>query len=198
MTKKQIAALWRIIKREQSMYDTAALNANKFRSNHKTIAPKQAGVHPSLEKYIVTDRCVAVIFSKKPPELPGAERNNGLYEQIQCDISAHRHILALTVTAAHISEWKRLSKPWRAGNPYRISAPPAQVAAQSPDDRTVVGLYNPCYLIDAVEAIGPGAMIYIGRSVYDSGVCLNTLLIYPQNWMENPDHEIAYVLPRRY
>ena len=151
MTKKQIAALWRIIKREQSMYDTAALNANKFRSNHKTIAPKQAGVHPSLEKYIVTDRCVAVIFSKKPPELPEAERNNGLYEQIQCDISAHRHILALTVT-----------------------------------------------LIDAVEAIGPGAMIYIGRSVYDSGVCLNTLLIYPQNWMENPDHEIAYVLPRRY
>ena len=43
MTKKQIAALRRIIKREQSVYDIAAFNANKCRSDNKTIAPKQAG-----------------------------------------------------------------------------------------------------------------------------------------------------------
>ena len=45
MTKKQIAALRRIIKREQSVYDIAAFNANKCRSDNKTIAPKQTGVH---------------------------------------------------------------------------------------------------------------------------------------------------------
>ena len=110
MTKKQIAALRRIIKREQSVYDIAAFNANKCRSDNKTIAPKQTGVHPSLEKHIVTDRCVAVIFPKSPPKLPEAERSNGLYEQIQRDIGTHRHVLALTVTAAHISEWRQLSK----------------------------------------------------------------------------------------
>lgn len=159
MTKKQISALWRIIKREQSEYDNAAFEANKFRSDNRTFAPKQAGVHPSLEKHIVTDRCVAVIFPKSPPKLPEAERSNGLYEQIQRDIGTHRHVLALTVTAAHISEWRQLSKPWRVGNPHRINAPPAQIVAQTPDGRTVEGFYNPCYLVDAVEAIGPGAMI---------------------------------------
>ena len=77
MTKKQIAALRRIIKREQSVYDIAAFNANKCRSDNKTIAPKQTGVHPSLEKHIVTDRCVAVIFPRvrrncpRPNEVTG-------------------------------------------------------------------------------------------------------------------------------
>ena len=198
MTKKQIAALRRIIKREQSVYDIAAFNANKCRSDNKTIAPKQAGVHPSLEKHIVSDGCVVVVFSKKPPELPEAERSNGIYEQIQCDIGTHRHVLALTVTAAHISEWRQLSKPWRVGNPHRINAPPAQIVAQTPDGRTVEGFYNPCYLVDAVEAIGPGAMIYIGKSVYDGGFYLKSLLIYPKNWMENADQEIAYVIPLQY
>ena len=49
MTKKQIAALRRIIKREQSVYDIAAFNANKCRCR-RSVNPMWISDSPGLRQ----------------------------------------------------------------------------------------------------------------------------------------------------
>lgn len=191
MTKKQIAALQRVIDREVSRIAWKKQN----RKEGDLVVEETAGAHPSHEKYVVTDGYVAVIFPEKPTELPEAERNDGLYDMMWGDIVNYDHFLALTVTATHISEWKQQAKPWKAGKTHKTGAVPVKFSVQAPDGGTIEGYYNPCYLLDAVEAIGPGAMIYIGKYSRNSPFC--SLLVYPKNWMENADSKIGYVLPLR-
>jgi len=191
MTKKQIAALQRVIDRDASRIEWKKQN----RKEGDPAVEETAGVHPSHEKYVVTDGYVAVIFPEKPSELPEAERNDGLYDMMRGDIVNYDHFLALTVTAAHISEWKQQAKLWKAGKTHKTGAIPVKLSAQTLDGRMIEGYYNPCYLLDAVEAIGPGAMIYIGKYSRSSPFC--SLLVYPKNWMEDADPKIGYVLPLR-
>lgn len=82
MTKKQIAALQRIIDREASRIEWKKQN----RKEGDPEVEKTAGAHPSHEKVIVTDGYVAVVFSEMPAELPEAERNDSLYDLIRNDI----------------------------------------------------------------------------------------------------------------
>lgn len=191
MTKKQIVALQRVIDREASRIEWKKQN----RKEGDPAVEETAGVHPSHEKYVVTDGYVAIIFPEKPSELPEAERNDGLYDMMQGDIVNSDHFLALTVTAVHISEWKQQAKPWKAGKSHKTGAIPVKVSVQTPDGGTIEGYYNPCYLLDAVEAIGPGAMIYIGKYSRYSPFC--SLLVSPKKWMEDANPNIGYVLPLR-
>lgn len=191
ITKKQAAALQRVIDREASHIERKKQNRKKG----DPAVDETAGVHPSHEKYIVTDGYVAIVFPERPAELPEAERNDGLYDLIRNDIYGYNHFLALTVTAAHISEWKQQAKPWKAGKNYKTGATPVKLSAQTFDGGTVEGFYDPRYLVDAVEAIAPGAMIYIGKYSRSSPFC--SLLVYPKNWMGNADSKVGYVLPLR-
>jgi len=191
MTKKQSAALQRIIDRETSRIEWKKQN----RKEGDPAVEETVGAHPSHEKYVVTDGYVAVIFPKKPEELPEAERNDSLYDLVRNDITGYDHFLALTVTAAHISEWKKQAKPWKAGKTHKTGAVPVKLSAQTPSGGTVEGFYDPCYLVDAVEAIGPSAMIYVGKYSRHSPFC--SLLVYPKNWMEEHDPKVGYVLPLR-
>lgn len=199
MTKKQLAALQRIIKREQAKYCDDAWEANKFRDDHKLVPAKQAGAHPSCDHYVVTDGKVAVIFCKKPDGMPVVERMDGLYDamsaDIECSDKSHDHFLALTVTADHIKEWKKLSKDWKAGKTQKTGAVPVKLTAETTDGGTVGGFYDPRYVLDAVEAVGPGAMLYIGRYSKFSFYC--SLLVFPKNWAEMEEHTTGYVLPLR-
>lgn len=175
MTKKQLAALQRIINRDFG---------------------RLSGAHPSCDHYVVTDGSVAVIFCGKPDGVPEAERIDWLYETIQKDIECHGryhdHFLALTVTADHISKWKKQVKPWKEGKTYKYDVVPVRLTAQINNGGVVKGLYKPRYLLDAVEVIGPGAMLYVGGH---NGV--SSLLVLPKNWMENDCHVVGYVLPVR-
>lgn len=195
MTKKQIAALQRMIDREASRIEWKKQN----RKEGDPAVEETAGVHPSHEKYIVTDGYVAVIFPEKPAELPEAKRMDSLYDMMRNDIHNHDcfndHFLALTVTAAHISEWKQQAKLWKAGKTHKTGAVPVKLIAQKPDGGTVEGFYDPRYLVDAVEAIGPSAMLYIGRYSRSSPFC--SVLVHPKNWMEDTTPNIGYVLPLR-
>lgn len=194
MTKKQNAALQRIIDREAYRIDLEKKNQKM-----DTGIERKAGVHPSWERYIVTDGMVAVIFCEKPDSVPEAERMDGLWDimrkEVECSDRFTDHFLALTVTASHISEWKKLSKDWKAGKTNKTGAVPVKLTAQNSDGGTVEGFYDPRYLVDAVEAIGPGAMLYIGR--YSKQSCFCSLLVFPKNWMKAADHAIGYVLPLR-
>lgn len=69
MTKKQQAALQRIIDREASRIEWEKQNKKM-----DTGIERRAGVHPSWERHIVTDGMVAVIFQEKPEGMPEAER----------------------------------------------------------------------------------------------------------------------------
>ncbi len=199
MTKKQLAALQRIITREQSKYNNDAFEANKLRNDHKLVPAKQAGAHPSRDHHVVTDGYVAVIFHEKPDGVPEAERMDGLYDTMQKDVKCcdkyHDHFLALTVTANHISEWKKQAKAWKAGQTYKTGAVPVKLTAETTDGGTVEGFYDPRYVLDAVEAIGPGAMLYIERYSRFSSYC--SLLVFLKNWTEMGDHATGYVLPLR-
>ena len=194
MTKKQQAAMQRIIDREASRIEWE-------KQNRKTDAgiERRAGVHPSCGCHIITDGYVAVIFQEKPDELPGAECMDGLWEVMRREVECHDkytdHFLALTVTADTIKEWKRLSKDWKAGKTHKTGAVPVKLTVQNDVGGVVEGYYDPRYLVDAVEAIGPGAMIYIGKYSRSSPFC--SLLVYPKNGMESTDHTIGYVLPLR-
>lgn len=195
MTKKQISALQRMIDREASRIEWKKQN----RKEGDPAVEETAGAHPSHEKYIVTDGYVAVIFPEKPAELPEAERIDSLYDMMRNDIHNqdcfNDHFLALTVTAAHISEWKQQAKPWKAGKTNKTGAVPVKLTAQKSDGETVEGFYDPRYLVDVVEAIGPSVMLYIGRYSRHSPFC--SLLVYPKNWMEEHDPKVGYVLPLR-
>ena len=191
MTKKQLAALQRILDREASRIEWKKQN----RKEGDPVVEETAGVHPSREQYVVSDGYVAVIFPEKPEGLLEAERNDDLYDLIWNDINGYDHFFALTVTAAHISEWKQQAKPWKAGKTNKTGAVPVKLTAQKPDGETVEGFYDPRYLVDVVEAIGPSAMLYIGRYSRHSPFC--SLLVYPKNWMEEHDPKVGYVLPLR-
>ncbi len=194
MTKKQQAALKRIIDREASRIE--------WEKQNKKVdigIERKAGVHPSGERHIVTDGMVAVIFQEKPDGVPEAERMDELWNfmrrEVECSDKYTDHFLALTVTADHISEWKKLSKDWKSGKTYKTGAVPVKLIAQNNDGGMVDRHYDPRHLVDTVEAIGPGAMIYIGK--YSRQSCFCSLLVYPKNWMEDANHSIGYVLPLR-
>lgn len=194
MTKKQYAALQRIIDREASR-----IEQQKQSEKLDTGVKRSAGVHPSGERHIVTDGIVAVIFQEKPDGVPKAERMDSLWNimraEVECSDKYTDHFLALTVTSDHISEWKKLSKDWKAGKTHKTGAVPVKLTAQDNSGGTVEGFYNPICLVDAVEAIGSGAMFYIGKYSRSSPFC--SLLVHPKNWMENDSHATGYILPLR-
>ena len=70
-----------------------------------------------------------------------------------------------------------------------------KLTAQRENGGTLEGFYDPRYVLDAAEAIGPGAMLYIGRYSKNSPFC--SLLVFPRDWMEDKDHVTGYVLPLR-
>lgn len=188
MTKKRLSALQRIINREVYQIELKKQNNQKLK--------RVAGLHPSRDRYVVTDGYVALIFCDKPEGVLEAERIDSLYDLVRKNIEDCDHFLALTVTDDHIKEWKHYAKQWKAGKTYKTGAIPVKLSAQTNDGGTVEGFYDPRCLVDAVEAIGDGAMLYIGKCSKNSVFC--SLLVFPRDWMENNNHDImGYVLPIR-
>ena len=179
MTKKQTAALSRMICREISRFD-----------GDNTI---QAGVHTAYDRYIVTDGTAAIILPEMPDTLRKGSQMDSIYDVIRRNMENADHILADTVTADHIRTWKQLAKPWKAGKDAKTGAVPVEITAQN-NRITITGSSNPCGLIDAVEAIGAGAMLYLGRGKCSS---FPSLLVYPKDWMAQRAFAFGYVLPLR-
>ena len=177
MTKKQIAALKRIVDREI------------FRNNKdKRFIP--AGAHPCDDGYVVTDGYVAILFPDKPEGLSVAERITHIGKMIKDECRNGNHVLI--DSKFPLDEWKRFARQEeKQGVQPRVTIG---------DDIIVDGFglttdFNPRLVIDAMEAIGAGAMAYIGGV---KGRSHNTLLIYPKDWMDDPDNcPVAFVLPLR-
>lgn len=67
MTKKQLAALNRIVEREQTRYD-------------ETQSEALAGVHSSEKHFAVTDGTMVVLFAEQPEGIPVGDRT-GTYDK---------------------------------------------------------------------------------------------------------------------
>ena len=117
MTKKQTAALSRMICREISRFD-----------GDNTI---QAGVHTAYDRYIVTDGTAAIILPEMPDTLRKGSQMDSIYDVIRRNMENADHILADTVTADHIRTWKQLAKPWKAGKDAKTGAVPVEITAQN-------------------------------------------------------------------
>lgn len=179
MTKKQLAALDRILERERNSRQG-----------------KPCGVHPAHDRYIITDGSAAVILFEKPDGVPEADNLDSVFSVIQNDWEECDYTLALTVTAERIKDWKRLARPWRAGKTQKDGVVPVRITAWMEGRAQAAGSYNPALLVDAVEAVGPGCMVYIGYSRKRSSQRPN-LIVYPKDWMERTPEIMGYVLPLR-
>lgn len=179
MTKKQQAALYRMINREAS-------SIKQNRKKGDPVIGEIAGVHPMHEKYVVTDWCGAVIFPDMPSELPEANRDDELYDKIHEYTDGYDRLFALTVTSAHVSQWRQLRKSDRVA--------PVRITAHDLDGKMVEGLYNPSYLIDVVEAIGIGCTVYIGHNAIHNSHA-HTLFVYPKNSKGTDSETVGVVLP---
>lgn len=187
MTEVQTAALQRIIRREE---------AGNVQMSEGSVAGCfgvgfTAGVHPSCDRYVVTDGGVAVVLGDMPKELPEVMRLDKLYRILEGRINARSYIFALSVTDAHLSKWKEMSKRWTDEGKYDAEAVPVEITTS--EDNRIVGFYNPILLVDAVEAVGSDAVIYIGK--YEKCNPFHSLLIYPREWTENCKLPISYVSP---
>lgn len=179
MLKKQITALNRILDWERF-----------YRED------KPCGVHPTGDRYVITEGHVAILLQEKPDGLPEADRQDGILNSIESDRDYGDHTLAFSVTADRIKEWKRLSKPWEEGKTHKTGAVPVEITAQCEDGSTVSGFFNPLLLADAAEAVGTGCMVYIGHDTrWNSHY--PTLLVYPKDWMGTDPEIMGFVLPLR-
>lgn len=179
MLKKQTVSLNRILDRERL-----------YREG------KPCGVHPAGDGYIITEGHVAVLIREKPDGFPEADRQDDAFKQIQNDRDYGNHVLALTVTSDIIKEWKRLSKDWKAGKTHKTGAVPVEITAKYEGGSKVSGFFNPLLLVDAVEAVGIGCMVYIGHNTRWTSHW-TTLFVYPKDWMETDPDIVAFVLPLR-
>lgn len=175
MTKKQQAALQRIINRE-----TARNNENGVKDHGNFVF---GGVHPVEDGYVITDGYVAVYYHQKPEGFADASQADSLGRVIMNERNNGNH--TLIEEKFPLDDWKKLARQAeRSGATARVTIGPAQDTD-----------FNPRLVVDAMEAIGTGALAYLGRIPNARN---STLLIYPKNWMDNPDScSFALVLPLR-
>ena len=164
MTKKQLAALQRIIDREASRI---AWGKERLKETDQD-AMREAGLHPSRDRFVVTDGNVAVIFRDKPEDVHEAERMDGLYDIMRTEIEFndqfYDHLLALTVTAEHISEWKKQSKPWKAGKTNKTGLKDSTTRAMCWMLRRLSALV-PCSISAGTARIAPSVPCWYSQGI---------------------------------
>ena len=196
MTKKQLAALQRILDREVAAY--------QVRSGRP--AP---GQHQSEDKVAITDGDICVLLDTLLPELPVGEQADSFARIFRNERESGGH-LPVTMEQINVTCWKELAKEWnRQTDIHGVELSAFQSAVQLNVDPAVprqavpVGnsssvnaQFDPQLLVDAAEAVG-------GKPIYFLGFgCFNhhypSLLVIPPKWTENGAAEpIALVFPIR-
>lgn len=176
MTVKQKNALNRILKRELKKY------------------PETSGLHASLDKWIISDGAVAVLFHQKPDSFPDGKQEDNIAEFIQKEFETADYFRISALI--DIPDWKIATKGYQQKFIRGSSTPPIpdfHAFAQTFDGRTCDAHFNLQYVLDAVEAIGSKAIVYLST---ERGH-MPTLLVMHEDWMEDRSLPIAIVMPYR-
>ena len=191
MTKKQLAALQRILEREAAAY--RALSGRP--------AP---GQHPSEDKFAVSDGNICILLNVPLPNLPMGERVDSLVQIVHNERKGETHF---PVPENQISRphWIRLIK--RGGSesqgvelfapalhPDQLIFEDAEAAETSTE---VTGKFDPQLLIDAMDAVGDKPLFFLGFGPFNAH--FPSLLVFPPEWTEQRDIEpMALVFPLRW
>lgn len=179
MTKKQIAALDRIISREQF----------RKRDSHDSY---NYGIHPSNDVFAVTDGCVCVILQENIEDFRMADRCNFFEDIVQEDLETGTH--SLSDTKIDAAAWKKAARSYNRKVDKGLAV---EVHAVDNSGNEVWGEFDPQLILDAVEVVGAGAMLYLGYGCPKGQKRRHpTLLVLPKDWMDGSStNPYAYVLP---
>jgi hypothetical protein len=169
MTKKQLAALNRIMEREQVRYD-------------RTKPGDTAGVHPSGERFAVTDGSVILLFVEKPEGVPEAEHTDTFEKFVQDYLTEYDEYLVDAPPT--VDDCKEVIRNWekmdQSGKPL---LPRITITAHDDNGEPITSYFNAQLYIDLLESVGPYHDIYMvnSRSVHFPLPCL---LVYKRGGLE--------------
>lgn len=191
MTKKQIAALQRILDREAAAYQVLS-------------GRPVPGQHPSQNKYAVSDGDICILMDEPLPDFPLGGRVDSLAQIVQNERKGETHF---PVSGDQIDRfrWARQIKRCN-GRPHgvEISAPivyPDQLhiyqAEETVSSKEITGKFDPQLLIDAVDVVGESPLLFLGFGPFNAH--FPSLLAFPPEWTEERGAEpIALVFPLRW
>ena len=190
MTKKQLAALQRILDREMAAY--------RALSSRPT-----PGQHPSENKFTICDGNICILLNNPLPDLPMGERVDFLIQIVRNERKGETHF---PVPEHQIDRprWTRLIRR-DGGQPHgvELSVPvlrPDQLhfddvgTTETPTE--VMGKFDPQLLVDAIDAVGGSPFFFLGFGPFNGH--FPSLLVMPPDWTERDcTKPIALVLPMR-
>lgn len=181
MTKRQIATLKRIIRREKEMIEDGVI---------RNMTP---GLHAWEGGWLVTEGFCAVLFGDKPEGLPEGSREDALgemlYDEIRFGRREQEHIFCGEVTKETIAGWKETAKQ---------DKPFVDIGLEKINSVMLEGQYNAEYLLDVAEAVGREARLYIGRGGFRHWPRACSLWVMPKGWMDGGGADVmGYVMPRK-
>lgn len=191
MTKKQLAALQRILEREATAY--RALSGRPV-----------PGQHPTEDKFAISDGNICILLNEPLPNLPMGERVDSLARIVQNERKGETHF---PIPKSQISRPYWASQIRRdGGQPHgvELSAPvlrPDQLifndAGTAEIPMEVTGKFDPQLLIDATDAVDGSPLFFLGYG--PSNAHFPSLLVMPPDYTEcNCAEPIALVLPLRW
>lgn len=176
MNRKQIAVLQRIIRRE-----TVAWNLHPERP--------RPGLHPSGEKFVVTDGEICVLLSSPVDGLPEGDRVDSLADIVGRELRLGTH-LRLSDKAIAPQFWRNLRHIQRPAKEPNLELSISDDTGQRAAARFKIQL-----LLDAVGAVGtnPRMDLGYGRFMNDP-----TLLVRQENWASKGGvGPVALILPMK-
>lgn len=142
MTKKQLAALNRIIKREDQKYGVS-------------------GTHPSGKRFAVTDSAMACLFIEPPEGIQESERIDGLEKTVQDFVDNTDGFIVESPPSE--DDCRRVIQAWRkTPKASRPALPRIDVSTVDDFGNTISGTYDARKLLDALEVLGKNRIIYLG------------------------------------
>lgn len=190
MTKKQLAALQRILDRETVAY--------------RMLSGRPApGQHPSEDKFAVSDGDICILLDTPLPNFPMGERVDSLNQIVQNERRSEAHSPVpegeidhprWTRQARHCNDQLQgivLSAP--IIRPDQLNFEEAGIAETTTE---VTGKFDPQLLVDAAEAVGGSPLYFLGYGPFNGH--FPSLFVMPPDWTEsNCAKPIALVLPLR-
>lgn len=176
MNKKQIAVLQRIIRRE-----TAAWNLRPDRPH--------PGLHPSGEKFVVTDGEICVLLSSPVDGIPEGDRVDSLADITERELHLGTHLRLPNETIAP-QFWRSLKHTRRP-----IREPNLELSVSDEAGQKAAARFKVQLLLDAVGAVGANPRMDLGYGRFTNNP---TLLVRQAGWASKGGvGPVALVLPMK-
>lgn len=150
MTKKQLSALQRIVRREQARCAQAQSNA-------------LACVHQSERHFAITDGTMVVLFEEQPDGIQVGDRIGTYDKYVQDYLKGAR--VSLVTSPPTVEDCKKIIREWKCMKNFgKPLFPKITVTAECENGAPMTSYFDAYRYLDILEAVGPYRNIYIGGS----------------------------------